>query len=113
MSERKKPKIITLCGSIRFENEFRVVNSELTLRGWVVLAPGCFNHSLLHEPKYNAELTKDGLDQLHVAKMEMSDAIFVVDVLGYQGESTAREVSWAYDHAKTVYKWSKGDLWKL
>lgn len=108
-----KPKIITLCGSIRFENEFRVVNSELTLRGWVVLAPGCFYHSLLHEPKYNAELTKDGLDALHVAKIRMSEAVFVVDVLGYAGSSTMREISLAIDLGKTVYRWSKGDLWKL
>jgi len=105
--------IITLCGSIRFENEFRIVNGELTMKGYVVLAPGFFNHAVLHMDQYNAERTKTGLDDLHVHKIGMSDSIFVIDVLGYIGESTRREIEVARKNKKEIFYWSKGDLFRL
>jgi hypothetical protein len=43
----------------------------------------------------------------------MSNAIFVIDVLGYIGNSTAREMYYAAQHEKKIFYWSQGDLSKL
>jgi hypothetical protein len=106
-------KIVTLCGSVRFEQEFRVANSELTNRGIIVLAPGFFNHSILHEDQHNTELTRKGLDRLHRDKIAMSDAILVIDVLGYVGKSTRAEIDYAHKRGRKVYYWSNGGLWNI
>ena len=105
--------VITLCGSVRFKDYFEIVNAELTLAGWVVLAPGIFKHDLLHSDIYKSRYTKEYLDVLHKKKIELSDAIFVVDPLNYIGTSTATEISYAKDLGKKIYKWSEGDLQKL
>ena len=43
------------------------------------------------------------LDNLHKEKINMSDAIFVVNVDGYIGESTYGEIDWAQRMKKEVY----------
>jgi len=110
----KKHRIITLCGSIRFKEWFDVCAAELTLRGWIVLGPEVWLHSWLHDNMPTEGLqAKRELDELHTAKIRKSQAIFVVDVLGYTGSSTKREISYAIDHGKEVHKWSRGDLFSL
>ena len=106
-------RVITLCGSVRFEEWFRIVNAELTLHGWVVLAPGFFNHELLHGTGKRFDDAKQQLDRLHYRKIEMSQAIFVIDVYGHIGESTGREIDFARSEKKKVYFWTRGDLWNL
>ena len=88
-------KIVTLCGSVRFKEEFERANENFTLAGWIVLSVGCFNHEWLHRPENNAELLKDGLDSLHKDKIAMSDMVFVLNKGGYIGKSTASEIEYA------------------
>ena len=38
-------KVITLCGSTKFKEEFMKVQKELTLKGNIVISVGCFNHA--------------------------------------------------------------------
>ena len=38
-------RVITLCGSTRFKEDFERVNKELTLAGHIVISVGCFGHS--------------------------------------------------------------------
>ena len=38
-------KVITLCGSTRFKDEFLKVQKELTLQGNIVISVGLFGHS--------------------------------------------------------------------
>lgn len=83
--------IITLCGSIRFKEEFEMWNRELTKRGYIVLAPGVFGHS-------GDEITdaqKNELDILHRKKIAMSDCIGVINKDGYIGDSTRQEIIFA------------------
>ena len=40
-----KYKVITLCGSTRFKDEFIKVQKELTLKGNIVISVGLFGHS--------------------------------------------------------------------
>ena len=40
-----KYKVITLCGSTRFKNEFLETQKRLTLEGNIVISVGLFGHS--------------------------------------------------------------------
>ena len=95
-----KFKVITLCGSTRFRAEYERVQKELTLQGNIVISVGLFGHS------GDDEVWKDGvkemLDEMHLAKIDMADEIFVINPGGYIGQSTAREIAYARSHGKTV-----------
>ena len=91
---------VTICGSSRFKNEIMAVAHDLTLQWHIVLMPCVFHHA------DNEELTvedKIRLDNLHREKIMMSDAIFVVNVDNYIGESTFGEIDWATRMKKEVY----------
>ena len=93
-------KVITLCGSTRFRAEYERVQKELTLHGNIVISVGLFGHS------GDDEVWKDGvkemLDEMHLAKIDMADEIFVINPGGYIGQSTAREIAYARSHGTTV-----------
>jgi hypothetical protein len=94
---------LTLCGSSRFEQEFHEWNEKLTLTGHVVY--GLAVYPSFHDGNkdwYGIE-QKQTLDLVHLAKIDNSDAIVVINVNGYIGESTRREIEWARVRAKTVY----------
>lgn len=84
-------KIITLCGSTRFKEDFERVNRELTLAGNVVLSVGCFGHA----GDVFTEEQKVMLDDIHKRKIDMSDAIYVINKNGYIGSSTKSEIIYA------------------
>lgn len=90
------PKIVCLCGSTRFKQEFIKANFEETMKGNVVLSVGFFTHSDrdIYEP---TEDEKNALDDLHKRKIDMADEVLVIDINGYIGESTASGISYAED----------------
>ena len=93
--------IITICGSTRFKDQIMTVARDLTLAGHIVLAPFVFQHA-----DESIQLTteeKIQLDNLHKQKINMSDAIFVVNVDNYIGESTYGEIDWANRMEKQVF----------
>ena len=92
--------IITVCGSSRFKKEILQVAHDLTIQGNIVFAPFVFHH--MEEEKLPLEILIS-LDNLHKEKIEMSDAIFVVNVNKYIGESTFSEIDWAQRKKKQVY----------
>jgi dienelactone hydrolase len=92
--------VITICGSTRFKKEIEAVAHDLTLQGHIVLAPCVFHHQ--EEEEISTE-TKIQLDNLHREKINMSDAIFVVNVDGYIGESTYGEIDWANRMKKQIF----------
>lgn len=92
--------VVTICGSTRFKKEIEAVAHDLTLQNHIVLAPHVFHH--MEEEEMPMEL-KIRLDNLHKEKINMSDAIFVVNVNGYIGESTYGEIDWANRMKKEVF----------
>ena len=99
---RNKYKIITLCGSIKFKDEFMKVQEKLTLDGNIVLTPNSFNNI----KKENIdEKTKKMLDEMHKQKIDMSDEIYVINVGGYMGESTKSEIEYAKRKGKKISFW--------
>lgn len=95
-----KYKVITLCGSTRFKDEFMEAQKKLTLEGNIVLSVGLFGHS--GDEEVWTPGTKDMLDDMHLRKIDMADEIYVVNVDGYIGESTKREIAYAESHGKKV-----------
>ena len=93
-----KYKVITLCGSTRFKEDFERVNRELTLLGNIVISVGCFGHS----GDTFTEEQKIMLDDIHKRKIDMSDAIYVINKDGYIGASTRSEIKYAIAHGKQV-----------
>ena len=95
-----KFNVITLCGSTRFRAEYERVQKELTLQGNIVISVGLFGHS------GDDEVWKDGvkemLDEMHLAKIDLADEIFVINPGGYVGQSTSREIAYARSRGKTV-----------
>lgn len=83
---------ITLCGSTKFKEEFNKVNMWLTLQGFVVYSVAAFGHADAHgfTPEQKALL-----DEVHKLKIDNSDAIFVIDVDRYIGDSTKSEIEYA------------------
>ena len=102
-----KYNVITLCGSTRFKNEFMEAQKRLTLEGNIVISVGLFGHSGDNEVWENMDegtltKTKEMLDDMHKAKIDMADEIFVINVGGYIGDSTRSEIEYAKKQGKKV-----------
>lgn len=95
-----KYKVITLCGSTRFRDEFIAEQKRLTLEGNIVISVGLFGHA--GDPEVWREQTKIMLDDMHKRKIDLADEIFVINVGGYIGESTRSEIEYAIMTGKAV-----------
>lgn len=99
-----RPTIVCLCGSTKFRDAYTQATRDKTLAGEIVLSVGLFGHL---EGLDTASDTKVMLDELHLRKIDLADYVYVVDVDGYVGESTRREVAYAREHGKRVEFLSK------
>ena len=102
-----KYKVVTLCGSTRFKEQFMNAQKELTLKGYIVISVGLFGHSGDSEVWENMDegtltKTKEMLDDMHKRKIDMADEIFVINVNGYIGDSTKSEIEYAKRTGKIV-----------
>ena len=95
-----KYKVITLCGSTRFKDEFMEVQKRLTLAGNIVISVGLFGHS--GDDEVWSEGVKEMLDDMHKRKIDMADEIFVINKNGYIGTSTRSEIEYAKKSGKQV-----------
>ena len=95
-----KYNVITLCGSTKFKEQYLEAQKRLTLEGNIVFSVGLFGHS--GDAEVWTEGTKAMLDDMHLRKIDMADEIFVINVGGYIGESTKREIQYALDRRKVV-----------
>ena len=95
-----KYPVITLCGSTRFKEQFLEAQKRLTLEGYIVISVGLFGHS--GDDEVWMEGTKEMLDDMHKRKIDMADAIYVINVDGYIGESTRSEIEYAKRNGKEV-----------
>lgn len=92
-------KIITICGSMRFSNDIMKIATELeTEKGYCVL-----------QPVYNTENKSfndnelNNLVNAHFQKIDISDAIYVVNIGGYIGKSVSEEIEFAKNHNKEIF----------
>lgn len=102
-----KYKVITLCGSTRFKDEFMEAQKRLTLEGNIVISVGLFGHAGDAEVWENMDegtltKTKEMLDDMHKRRIDMADEIYVINVGGYIGSSTKSEIEYAKAAGKGI-----------
>lgn len=90
-------EIATICGSMRYQEQMLILAKELTADGIIVLMP--FVADYVNAKQSDAR--KQMLDVMHIAKMGMSNSIYVVG--SHIGESTQREINWAADHELPIH----------
>ena len=91
-------KIITMCGSLEFQKEMMKVAEKIALDGYCVLTP-------VYPVSENMERTKEqliNLKEAHFKRIELSDAILVVNINNYIGDSTNLEIDYAKKLGKKI-----------
>ncbi len=109
-------RIVTLCGSEKFKNEFSDVEAMLTIQGYVVLSLGVFpEHDELGLEREQIAV----VDEVHHYKLTMCDEVFVIDVDGYIDEKTQKAIDFAKKNRKQIKYFSSkpfpkylGDIFK-
>jgi len=105
-TEEQGPTIVCLCGSTRFSNAFREANFKETLAGRIVLTIGCDTRTdddLFGQlPEAEMDRIKAQLDALHLRKIDLADEVLILNVGGYIGASTRKELEYALRQGKRV-----------
>ena len=83
-------KVVTLCGSMKFQDEIMKIAKKLALDGDCVLTTV---YMVTQHPEIIDEEIKR-LKKEQLKRIELSDEIFVVNVNGYVGESTIAEIEY-------------------
>lgn len=100
------PEIVVLCGSTRFYDAFQEANYRLTMLGKIVLSVGFYPHSKAEhghgEGIGHDSSEKTMLDELHLRKIDLADSVLVLNVGGYIGTSTKREIEYATSLGKPI-----------
>ena len=89
-------KIITLCGSLKYQKEMMVVAQKMALEGNCVLTP---TYLVMEDIKITSEQLEK-LKNEHFKRIELSDSILVINYNNYIGDSTRLEI----DYAKKLNK---------
>ncbi len=96
----KRPIVVTICGSSRFRDALERALFDEEMAGRIALSIGFFGHLT---PNFDMTGTKKAeLDELHLRKIDMSDEILVLNVGGYIGESTRKEIDYAIKAKKRI-----------
>ena len=91
-------KVITICGSMRYAKEMKKIAEELELeKGYAVIQ--CVYNV---DGKTYEGLDASTLDRIHRKKIDISDAIYVVNIDGYIGNSTKNEIEYAKKNNKEI-----------
>jgi len=91
--------IITICGSLKFQQEMMTMAEKMTFLGHCVITPIFpISQNISHTPE---QLQK--LKNAHLQRIDISDAILVINVNNYIGDSTRLEIDYAKQHNKQVW----------
>lgn len=91
-------KTVTVCGSMKFEKEMKEIAFILETKYDMNVLQCVYNEGKLN-------LSKDeiiALNSAHFKKIELSDAIYVVNVKGYTGSQVKKEIKFAQSLGKEV-----------
>ena len=91
-------KIITICGSLKYQDEMMRIAEEKSLEGFCVLTPV---FPVIKEIEITAAQLAD-LKEAHRKRIELSDSVLIVNPNNYIGESTKLEIEYARKLGKEV-----------
>ena len=106
MVDDQGPKIVCLCGSTTHQDAFNDALFTETLAGNIVLTIGV--NIRLMKGKFDGKTPEelkdiqDKLSKLHFKKIDISDEILVLNVGGYIGEHTSREIIYARERGINI-----------
>ena len=95
-----KMKIITVCGSLRFIKEMMEITEKMELQGNCMLVP-IYNPNKASKDDFTEEEALM-LDKMHKERIKLADAILVVNVDAYIGDSTRKEIEYAKSLGKEI-----------
>ena len=89
-------KVVTICGSMKFAEEMKQIASNLELEKNYCVIQCVYDLPILNTKQL------EQIAKLHKKKIDISDAIYVVNINGYIGESVKREIAYAKSHSKEI-----------
>lgn len=92
-------KIVTICGSSKFKDEILTAYEDLTMRNYIVLMNAIFQDGA-DINVLKSEMKQ--LNDLHMEKITISDAIFVVNKDGVIDDETKLQIEYAKEHNKEI-----------
>lgn len=92
-------KVVTVCGSFKFKDKIMNAAIQIELEGNVALIPIFPSND---DKESYTEEERNLLGQMHKEKIKISDAIFVVNVDNYIGNSTKSEIELAKSLNKEI-----------
>lgn len=110
---------VCLCGSARFEAQFKEASKQLGLMGIVVIGLSSYPSENAGEKNWYGPDEKEMLDLVHLEKIRMADAVLVIDGTrmsgnvsdAYVGFSTAREILWSKMQDRPIISFSSSSGW--
>lgn len=96
-------KTITICGSMKFEKEMPRIAFRLETKHGFNVLQCVYNYD---EEQINPQ-EMELLRKAHYKKIDLSDAIYVVDIQGYIGKSVEEEMAYAKEHGKQIIRHSE------
>lgn len=93
--EIERPKVVCLCGSLRFPELFASERRRLTALGIIVLAPEPVDGEV-------SALARAALGELHLRRIDLSDEVRIVSDGGHIGDATRREIQYARATGKSL-----------
>ena len=99
-------EIITLCGSLKFQNEMTIVAEKLALKGKCILTP-------VYPVLKNYEITMQEMQLLkneHLKRIDLADTILVMNIDNYIGSSTSQEIEYAKKNNKKILYYEDLDI---
>lgn len=90
-------KTLTICGSMRFAKEMQAIAFDLETRYGLNVLQCVYGDS-----EHLTQEQRARLAAAHAQKIAMSDGIYVVDIDGYIGQSTQKEIDCARTQDKEI-----------
>jgi len=96
-----KTEIVCICGSLRFRKEIGEAELHFVKQKCIVLTPCCMYVDAQRTDSFMEY--KELFDEIHKRKIDICDFVFVVNRMGYVGESTKSEIDYAESIGKPIY----------
>ena len=91
-------KVVTICGSMRYSKEMIKIAEKLELLDGYAVIQCIYNVDFKNYKGIDLSI----LDKIHRKKIDISDAIYVVNIDGYIGSSTQKEIEYATKLGKEI-----------
>lgn len=91
-------KTVTICGSMKFAEEMKRIAFDLEAKHDICVLQCVYNEDELELGGEDI----NALNSAHFKKIELADAVYVVDLHGYIGEQVKKEIAFAKSLGKEV-----------